>query len=238
MELYLKLDPIARLRRDGGGREPNPLAAAMQADLGGVHGLTVHLRPEHSPIQVSDIRILKEAMAIPLNLEIEATNRNRQEAFTLRPDSVTLVRDPRDDAADRWPVDGEESEPAASFCQALADADIRPGAFIKAALDSVKWASRVGARFVILDTTVFNRAKSVRERDRIRETLFDCARLAGKLGMDAHLAGGVDYRNMGDLLGLPVQCLHVGNALAARAVLVGMERAVERMLHLMEIKTK
>ena len=124
MQLYVKLDHVAGLRSAGGGREPEPSIAASLAELEGAKGITLHLHSDRATVQLRDIRVLLETLSIPLNLELSISTKNRQHAFDLRPAAITLVREPMDVKADRWPLEVEDKGGVASFIEALKEADI------------------------------------------------------------------------------------------------------------------
>jgi pyridoxine 5-phosphate synthase len=230
VKLFVKLDHICTLRSAGGGREPEPVVAAALAELEGVAGVTLHLHQDRSQVQLRDVQVLKETLSVPLNLELAPSIKNRQHALDLRPEMVTLIQEPRDVRDDRWPLDVADKESVSGFVSAVGDAETKLGIFVKANIDSVRFAQRMKADIVCIDITTLAQAKSGRERDELYERLSDCVRLAGKLGMKVHCGGGVDYRNINLLARLPFDVLHVGHAIVARAIMVGMARAVRDML--------
>lgn len=230
VRLFVKLDHICGLRSAGGGREPEPVVAASLAELEGVAGVTLHVHQDRSQVQLRDVQVLKETLSVPLNLELAPSIKNRQHALELRPQAVTLIQEPRDVRDDRWPLDLAEKEGIAGFMAATEDAGLEIGLFVKANIDTVRFAQRMKADIVVFDTLTLAQTKPGRERDELFDRLNDCVRLAKKLGMRAHAAGGIDYRNIGLLASLPLDVVHVGHAIAARAIMVGMARAVRDML--------
>ncbi len=234
MKLYLKVDHVAGMRSAGGGREPEPAVAAALAELEGIEGVTIHLHSDRAYVKLRDIQVLKETLSVPLNLELAASNKNREHAFDLRPQSVTLVQEPKDVKSDRWPLDGKEREPVGAFVSALKEADILPGLLVKPSIDAVRWAHKVGAAVAVIDTVPFTQAKTRKEQEDQYRRLSDCVRLCTKLGMEPHAGGGIDYRNIQYVAKLPFVALHVGHAIVARSLLVGIREAVSDMLSLME----
>ena len=234
MQLYVKLDHVAGLRSAGGGREPEPSIAASLAELEGAKGITLHLHSDRATVQLRDIRVLLETLSIPLNLELSISTKNRQHAFDLRPAAITLVREPMDVKADRWPLEVEDKGGVASFIEALKEADIRAGVMIRPEIDAVRWAHKIGAQIIVIDTTSYAMAKTITEQTAQIARLTDCVKLGGKLGLETHASGGINTRNLGELARLRFAVVHIGHALVARALLVGMSRAVRDIIEQIE----
>ncbi len=229
-QLYLKLDHIAGLRSAGGGREPEPAVAASLAELEGVGGITIHLHSDRSTVHLRDIQVLKETLSVPLNLELTPSMKNRQHALDLRPDSITLIKEPMDVRADRWPLDMGDRDPISTFIEPLKDGDILSSLLVKPSIDSVRWAGRIGPDILMLDTSSFALAKTTKEKHDLFQTLQDCVRLGRKLNMDIHAGGGLGYRNVSQIAQLNISSIHVGHAVVARAVMVGMAKAVRDLI--------
>jgi len=234
VRLYFKLDHVAHLRSTGGGKEPEPAVAASLAELEGASGITIHLHQDRSSVQIRDVQVLKETLSVPLNLELSPGLKNKQNAFDLRPDSVTLVQEPKDVKSDRWPLNSDNKEAIASMIQELEEADIISALLIKPSIDSVRWAHRLKSRIVTLDTTVYSRAKTEKEIKILSNNISDCVRLGKKLGMEVHAAGGIDYRNISGLSRLSLDAVHIGYGIVARSMLVGVTKAVGDMMYRME----
>jgi len=234
VKLFLKVDHIAGLRTAGGAREPEPAVAASLAELEGVEGITIHLHQDRASVQLRDVQVLKETLSVPLNLELAPSTKNRQHAFDLRPDSVTLVQEPHDVRADRWPLNQDDREQVNTFVKSLREADIVPSMLVKPSIDAVRWAHRMNTEIIMIDTTAFTQAKTSHEQKKLFEKLSDCARLSRKLGMSVHIGGGIGYRNIAMLGQLKVDAIHVGYSIVARSVLVGIPKAVRDMMAALE----
>jgi len=234
VKLYFKLDHVAGLRTAGGGREPDPAIAAALAELEGVDGLTIHLHADRAAVLPRDIQVLKETLTAPLNLELAPTGKNREFAFDQRPHMVTLVQEPKDVRADRAPLEETDRDQATVFLSALKDAGIRGAAFIRPTIDAVRWSNRLQAEIIVLDSSAYTAIRNDRDQREHLSRLADAAKLAAKLGMEVHAAGGIDYRNVSALAALPIAAVHVGHGLTARALLVGIGQAVRDFLRLVE----
>lgn len=231
MRLFVKLNPVAELRAAGNGLAPDPAIAAAQCELAGADGITMHLSAERLALNLRDVQLVKEIFTGPTNLELAPSLKNRERALELRPYSVTLVDEPSEGQFDRWPLDESLKDSVTGFISALKDADIRAGVFIKPSIDALRWASRVDADIAVIDVGGLGLADSKKESISLFESLMDCARLGAKLNMEIHATGGIGYRNLDDFTCLSFSALHVGHALAARAMMLGYGNAVETMLN-------
>lgn len=230
--LGVNIDHVATLRQARGGHEPEPVAAALLAQSAGAHGITVHLRADRRHIQDRDLRLLKETLAVPLNVECAATPEALEAIIPLKPHWVTLVPETREELTTQGGLD-------AIFLQAhlrqvireLRTSDIRISLFVDAALDQVKMAAKLEADAVELNTGQYAEVPingdPADELGRIRES----ARLAARLGLRVLAGHGLTLRNVGPIAAIPeMEELNIGHSIVGRAVLVGLERAVREML--------
>lgn len=230
--LGVNIDHIATLRQIRLGHEPEPVAAALIAQSAGAHGITVQLRGDRRHVQDRDVRVLREVLAIPLNVECAATPDALESVIPIKPQWVTLVPETREELALQGGLD-------AVFLQAhlrqvireLHTSDIRVSLFIEPQLDQVKMASRLEADAVELNTG--NYANLQREADPSNELerLRESSKLASRLGLKALAGHGLNLANIPAIAALPeVEEVNIGYSIIARAVLVGLERAVHEML--------
>ena len=232
LRLGVNIDHVATLRQARGGHEPEPVAAALLAQSAGAHGITVHLRGDRRHIQDRDLRVLKEVLAIPLNVECAATPEVLEAVVPSRPSWVTLVPESREELTTQGGLD-------AIFLQGmlrpvmreLHSAGIRVSLFVDPVLDQVKMAAKLEADAVELNTGIYSDlpmdSDASLELGRIR----DAARLGNRLGLRVLAGHGLDLHNVGPIAAIPeIEELNIGHSLIGRAVLVGLERAVEEML--------
>ncbi|HEX4845274.1 MAG TPA: pyridoxine 5'-phosphate synthase [Geothrix sp.] len=232
LRLGVNIDHVATLRQARGGHEPEPVAAALLAQSAGAHGITVHLRGDRRHIQDRDLRVLKEVLAIPLNVECATTPEVLEAVVPSRPSWVTLVPESREELTTQGGLD-------AIFLQGmlrpvmreLHSAGIRVSLFVDPVLDQVKMAAKLEADAVELNTGIYSDlpmdSDASLELGRIR----DAARLGNRLGLRVLAGHGLDLHNVGPIAAIPeIEELNIGHSLIGRAVLVGLERAVEEML--------
>jgi pyridoxine 5-phosphate synthase len=235
VRLAINVDHVATVRQARRGAEPDPVTAAALAELGGAQGIVVHLREDRRHIQDRDVEILRKTVKTRLNLEMAATKEMVETALAVKPDIVTLVPEKRQELTTEGGLDVVLYEDALrSAVKTLHDGGILVSLFINPDPRQVKTAHKLDADCVELHTGMFSEARSFVQRQDEFERLETAAKLAHKLGL-AILAGhGVDYQNIYWLRNLPeVEEFSIGHAVIARAMLVGMERAVREMLALL-----
>ncbi len=230
--LGVNIDHVATLRQARGGHEPEPVAAALAAQSAGAQGITVHLRGDRRHIQERDIRVLKQVLVVPLNVECAATPEAFDSVVPTKPDWVTLVPETREELTTQGGLDAIFLQSALrNLVKEYRAADIRVSLFIDPVLDQVKMAAKLEADGVELNTGAYAdlpaSSDPTVELGRIRE----CARLANRLGLRVLAGHGLSLRNVGPIAATPeIEELNIGHSIVGRAVMVGMERAVGEML--------
>ena len=239
--LALNIDHIATLREARKGAEPDPVAAAVLAELAGAHGITVHLRGDRRHIKERDVELLRATAKTQLNIEMAATEEMVKIATALRPDIVTFVPERPNEVTTEGGLDTMlHADALRSFAQILHDAEMRMSLFLDPDLDQIKAAHRLDADIVEINTLRYAHVSSqpggaaeneaARELGKIREV----ARMASKFGIRVAAGHDLNYRNVAPVSALEqIEELNIGHAIVARAVLVGFERAVREMLDAM-----
>ena len=235
VRLGVNIDHVATVRQARGGHEPEPLAAALLAQSAGAHGITVHLRGDRRHIQERDIRLLKEALVIPLNVESAATTEALEAVVPVRPAWVTLVPETREEPTTQGGLDVLFLH--AHLRQTIRElhaSQIRVSLFVDPQPEQLKMAAKLEADAVEFNTGVYADispgADPGHELARIREA----ARLGSRLGLKVLAGHGLNLQNVGPIAAIPeIEELNIGHSIVARAILVGMERAVREMLSVM-----
>ena len=227
--LVVNVDHVATLRQARRGVDPDPVAAATLALLGGADGIVVHLREDRRHIQDRDVRLLRQVVHQLFCLEMAATQEMLKVALEVRPSSVTLVPERREELTTEGGLDlvGQLGE-IGEVVRTLDEADIRSCVFVDPDLDQIKAAHRVGARAVEIHTGRYADAASGGQ-DELRRVC-DAVRLASKLKLEVGVGHGLDYRNVRALADVDqIEEYSIGHSIVSRAALVGMERAVFEM---------
>ena len=238
IELGVNIDHVATLREARRTHEPDPLWAAVEAQLGGADGITVHLREDRRHINDDDVRRLREFVHIKLNLEMAATADMVDLACRLKPEMAMLVPEGRQEITTDGGLDVAAHEPAlAAAVGRLAAAGIVTRVFIDAQAEQVEAAARIGARVCEIHTGPYAHAFHTEGRD--AESPAVVAELAKireagaairSLGMRFNAGHALNYFNVQPVAALPgVRELHIGHAIVARSVFVGLREAVRQM---------
>lgn len=230
VKLGVNVDHVATLRQARGGKVPDPLAAALEAEKGGADGITVHLREDRRHIQESDLGRLKRALRRPLNLEMALHPEIVKIALRLRPQKVCLVPEKRQELTTEGGLDARQKRSLLKrVVPRLAKKGIEVSLFIDPSISQVRVAKEVGARAVEFHTGSYANAGRVkRQAEFVR--LKGAAIVAHQLGLKVHAGHGLDYENIRPLVHLPhLREVNIGHSIVARSVLVGMRAAVREM---------
>ena len=239
--LGVNVDHVATVRQARRAPEPDPVTAALLAELAGADGITVHLRGDRRHIGERDVRLLREAVTTRLNLEMAVTEEMMEIAARLRPDTATLVPETDEEVTTEGGLDVvARPESTRSAIRTLEDAGLEVSLFIDPDLEQLEGASRIGAHLVELNTAAYADAvpKGLSEHEpgfrRELQKIVEATEFAASRGIRVLAGHGLTYRNVRPISRIPqVEELNIGHNIVARATLVGMERAVREMLHAM-----
>jgi pyridoxine 5-phosphate synthase len=237
MRLAVNVDHIATLRNARAETEPDPVYAAVLAELAGASGIVCHLREDRRHIRDSDLRRLRETLKTKLDLEMAATEEMKRIAIDTKPDLVTLVPEKREELTTEGGLDVKKHfallEP---FIAELASHSIPTSLFIEPEPFAVELSKKLGASFIELHTGKFSRLTDACEIEHELLRLRRAAELGRTLGLRVVAGHGLNYRNIIAFSSLSdvIEEVSIGHAIVARAALVGMTTAVRDMLHLLE----
>ena len=233
--LTINVDHVATVRQARLAVEPDPVTAAALVELAGAQGIVVHLREDRRHMQDRDVEILRRTVKTKLNLEMAATDEMLQIALRIKPDMVTLVPEKRQELTTEGGLDVIQLEgPIQEAVKLLHGGGIAVSLFVNPDPKFIKTSHRIEADYVEIHTGAFGDAKSFGTRREEFERVVTAARLAKKLGLGVHAGHGIDYQNVYWLRNVTeIEEFSIGHAIIARAVLVGLERAVREMLALL-----
>ena len=231
LRLGVNIDHVATVRQARRAAEPDPVHAAVLAEIGGAHGITVHLRGDRRHVQDRDVEVLRQTVRTRLNIEMAATQEMTRIALTVKPHQVTLVPERREELTTEGGLDVVLNRvQIRPMLKTLQDAGIEVSLFVDPELEQVKEAHKLDARAVEINTASWADAADPRALESALRRITDAARLARKLGLEVHGGHGLGYANVGPIAALSeIVELNIGHSIVARAVLVGMERAVREM---------
>jgi pyridoxine 5-phosphate synthase len=229
--LGVNIDHVATLRQARGRREPDPVWAAVLAELGGADVITVHLREDRRHIQDRDVRLLRETVQVRLNLELALEPAIVSFALDLKPDQATFVPERRAELTTEGGLDvaGQKTRVGEAL-RRCRDAGILVAMFIDPDLKQVEASAELGAPAVEFHTGRYANASFGHHRNRELEVLQAAAAATTGAGMELHGGHGLNYQNVGPVARLPkMEELNIGHSIVSRAVFVGLKQAVIEM---------
>jgi len=244
LKLGVNIDHVATLRQaryrsahelSGAIPEPDPLWAAIEAELAGAHGITVHLREDRRHIQDRDVRLIRQAIRTRLNLEMADVPEIVAFAEEVRPDEVCLVPEKRQEVTTEGGLNvaGAPKSLVRTITR-LKKAGIAVSLFVDPDSRQIRATADAGADFVELHTGAYADARSETAQAAEAKKLMTAATLAHKLGLRVNAGHGLNYQNTRGILAVPhLETLNTGHAIISRAVFVGLRQAVGEMLALL-----
>jgi len=228
-KLGVNVDHVATIRQARRTFEPDPVGAVVLCELAGADSITVHLREDRRHIQDRDVRVLRQTLKVPMNLEMACTDEMVGIACEVKPAYVCLVPEKREEVTTEGGLDVIAAREAlAGAIPRLKAAGIMVSLFIDPDRDQIKASADLGADFIELHTGTY--AETWREGGHELERLKAGAAYAQELGLVVNAGHGLTYWNVHPVAAIPgMHELNIGHSIVARAVLVGMERAVREM---------
>ncbi len=233
-ELGVNIDHVATVRQARRTYEPDPVAAAVLAELGGADAITVHLREDRRHIQDRDVRILRETVTVKLNLELSVADEIVGIACQLKPDQTTIVPERREEVTTEGGLDVVTHRPATERAvEKLKASGIEVSLFLDPDPKQIDVAAQLGVTAVELHTGRYALAKGS-PRAKELAALIAAGKQIVAAGMRLHAGHGLNYQNVRPVATIDQMFeLNIGHAIVSRAVLVGMERAVREMKQLL-----
>ena len=234
IRLGVNIDHVATIRNARGGAHPDPLRAAKIAAEAGADGITAHLREDRRHITDHDIERLRRDIALPLNLEMAATEEMTAIALKHRPHVCCIVPERREERTTEGGLDADGlKQKLAPIVRALKGAGIRVSLFIAAEKRQLEAAVALGAPVVELHTGAyaeagFSGATALGRRH--LAALTEAARDGAAMGLEIHAGHGLTYDNVGPIAALPqIAELNIGHFLIGEAIFVGLESSIRKM---------
>lgn len=239
LRLGMNIDHVATVRNARGSAYPDPIRAAKLAEEAGADGITAHLREDRRHITDVDIERLVEALSVPLNFEMAATDEMQGIALRHKPHAVCIVPEKREERTTEGGLEvAREENRLAHFIAPLRDAGCRVSIFIAADQRQVEAAHRIGAAVVELHTGAYcdlHAEGDFNARDEELKRLIEMAELAHSLGLEVHAGHGLTYETVGPIAALPqIAELNIGHFLIGEAIFRGIKPAIAEMRRLMD----
>ena len=233
-KLSVNVDHVATVRQARGGKNPDPVTAALVAELAGADGIIVHLREDRRHIQDRDVEILRRVVKTKLNLEMANTEEIVRIALRVKPDMVCMVPERRQELTTEGGLNvAAQQKGLRQNIARLQKAGIRVSLFIDADPGQVKASKAVGADFVEIHTGKYSDAPDEKSQKKEFRRIARAIAQAHKLGLGVNIGHGLDYQNVLPFTFIPeIEDYSIGHSIIARAVLVGLDRAVREMKEL------
>lgn len=234
LRLGVNIDHVATIRNARGGAHPDPARAAKASLAGGADGITIHLREDRRHIRDGDLDAVRNAVNLPVNLEMATTNEMLGIALRFRPHAVCLVPEKREERTTEGGLDvARLHSTVAPFVKRLNENGSRVSLFIEPDIVQVAVAEAIGAPVVELHTGKYVEhvfAAQKEEAEQELERLKNAAREGHKRGIEIHAGHGLTYDTVKPVAAIPeIAELNIGHFLIGEAIFVGLEQAVRRM---------
>ena len=238
MLLGVNVDHVATIRQARKGVEPDPVMAATMAILGSADGITIHLREDRRHIQDRDLRMLREFVPVELNLEMAATREMVGIAIKTKPDLVTIVPEKRQELTTEGGLDVKSQRKSiGETIKKLHDKDIPVSLFINPDFEDISLSKQINTDMVEIHTGMYANTKGRRQHEELIR-IMNAVRYALDIGLTVNAGHGLNYFNVQKIASMKdIRGLYIGHSIIARAVLVGMERAVREMKKLIKEAT-
>jgi pyridoxine 5-phosphate synthase len=234
--LNVNIDHVATIRQARQTDEPDPVWAAVQCELAGANGITVHLRQDRRHINDRDVLLLKETVACKFNLEMCLTESIVKIAEKVRPDQVTLVPENRAELTTEGGLDCVKNiTRLAAITKRMHKKGILVSTFILPDEKQILASAEAGCDAVELHTGPYANAVKDSQIEKLLNELRDARDIAASAGLIVHAGHGLTYRNIRPVAGIAGLCeFNIGHSIISRAVLTGMQKAVREMKKLIE----
>jgi pyridoxine 5-phosphate synthase len=232
IRLFVNVDHVATIREARKTIEPSPLKAALLAEKAGAQGITIHLREDRRHIQDDDVRIIREGIGTPLNLEMAPTEEMIKLALEIQPYQVSLVPEKRQEITTEGGLDVCSQEEALSgIGKRIHDRGILFSLFIDPDAKQVDASKRVKADSIEINTGKYTELVSAEEIKAELERIQTSAGRAAEKGLKVFAGHGLNYENVKDIAAIPeIEELNIGHFIVGQAVYGGMENAVTEMI--------
>ena len=235
--VMVNVDHIATVRQARGGNEPDPVVAAALAELAGCDGIIVHLREDRRHIQDRDLELLRKTVKTKLNLEMAALPEMVKIAQKIKPDIATLVPEKRRELTTEGGLDVITNRKSVKKnVKELQKAGIIVSLFIDPDPKQIEVSrEEIETDYIEIHTGAFSEAQNLTQEKSELQKLIEAVEVASQLGLGINAGHGLDYYNIKKVISIEeIEEFSIGHSIVARALMVGMEKAVREMIALIE----
>lgn len=234
MRFCINVDHVATLRNARGEVQPDPVTFALMAEQYGVDGIVVHLREDRRHINERDLRLLREMVTTKLDLEMAAVDEIIDIACDVKPDLATIVPEKRLELTTEGGINVIDNiRQIKNTIIALHESEIPVSLFIEPDINQIDAAAEINADFIEIHTGVYANAQTEEEAYDELERIRVAAKHAKKLGLSVNAGHGLNYVNMKEFIAIrEIDEVSIGQAVIARSIFVGIEKAIKEMLEI------
>ena len=238
MKFTLNIDHVATLRNARAEEQPDPVTCALIAEQAGVDGIVFHLREDRRHITERDVRLLRELVTTKLDFEMAATEEIIKIACDVGPELATIVPEKRQELTTEGGINVIDNEALLKqTINELHDSGIGVSLFIEPDIAHIDAAAEIESDIIEIHTGVFANAETEEEQFDELEKIRGAIKHAKKLGLGVNAGHGLDYNNIKIFRELEdIDEVSIGHAIIARAVFVGIDEAVKKMIRLINYK--
>ena len=231
-ELSVNVDHVATIREARKTNEPDPVAAAVLVELAGADGITIHLREDRRHIKDRDLKLMRQMVKTRLNLEMAATKEMVLIALDTKPDKVSLVPEKREEITTEGGLDViKHKNQLKDVIRKFHDQKIPVSLFIDPELAQVECSKTIGGDAIEINTGKYSELKTDSEIVKEFKKIQDAVDAAVKLGLNVNAGHGLTYKNVAKIASIQaIEEFNIGHNIVARAVMVGLDRAVKEMI--------
>ncbi len=236
MKFSLNVDHVATLRNARGEEQPDPVTFALLAEQFGVDGIVVHLREDRRHINERDVRLLREMITTKLDLEMAAVGEIINITCDVQPELATLVPEKRQELTTEGGLNVIDNlDNIKNTISTLHDADIPVSLFVEPDINQIDASIEINADIIEIHTGNYANASSEDEMFDELERIRQAAKHAKKLGLGVNAGHGLNYLNIKEFKAIEdIDEVSIGQAIIARAIFVGAEKAIREMVDLVQ----
>ncbi len=233
--LGVNVDHVATIRQARGSRYPDPVHAALQAEMAGADGITMHLREDRRHVQDEDIERFAACTQTKLNFEMAATDEMRDIALRVRPVDVCIVPEKREELTTEGGLNVTGNDNALTeLCGTFNENHIRVSLFVDPDQAQIEASRKAGAAFIEIHTGSYAEAKTEADQARELAKIAQAAQFAESIGLKVNAGHGLTRYNVAAIAAIPqMHELNIGHSLVADALFTGLPQAVRDMKQLM-----
>ncbi len=237
-DLSVNVDHVATIREARKTDEPDPVAAAVLVELAGADGITIHLREDRRHIQDRDLRLMRQMVKTRLNLEMAATEEMVQIALDVKPDKVSIVPEKREEITTEGGLDViKHKNQLKDVIRKFHDQKIPVTLFIDPEIAQVECSKTIGGDAIEINTGKYSEVKTDSEIEQEFKKIQGTVNTAVNLGLTVNAGHGLTYKNVTRIASIQaIEEFNIGHNIVARAVMVGLDRAVKEMIEAIHLR--